>query len=45
LLTFAELRAEVERLREAYDDYRLWEPGRAGYAEARRRFDAVMRGA
>lgn len=33
---------EIERLRNAYDNYSLWEPGRRGYADARRRLDGAF---
>jgi hypothetical protein len=34
--------AEVDRLRSAFAEYRLWEPGRRGYAAARRRLEEAF---
>lgn len=36
-------RPEIERLRAALAEYRLWEPGRRGYADARRRLDEAFK--
>lgn len=35
-------REEVERLRAAFAEYRLWEPGSRGYAAARRRVEEAF---
>lgn len=39
-----EARADVERLRAAIEEFRLWDPKRAGYAAAHRRLMAAAQG-
>jgi hypothetical protein len=39
-----DLEADVKRLRDAIEEYALWEPGRAGHAEAHRKLLAAARG-
>ncbi len=37
-------RAKYEELWDAIDNYRLWQPGRRGYAAARHELERVWRG-
>ncbi len=44
LLRLAELEAENQRLREAIEEYILWEPGKRGHAAAHRRLVKALAG-